>query len=501
MTNSGLDRFSALRQLMKENPLAENDAHSALKHFDDHNAEHLNELKELVRIPSISFPGFDPAPLKRCAGAVAALLTKSGLADVRIIETGAGYPAVFGQWIGAPGKPTILLYAHYDVQPIGREELWTTPPFDPSEREGRLYGRGVSDDKAGVVMHAASVRSYLASVGSLPVNVKILIEGEEEVGSTNLDTLLKKHRELLSADVVLIADSGNFDSGIPSLTASLRGIVTVNVEVRSLASSVHSGAWGGPLPDPALALSKMLASLVDEQGNPAIPGLLNKVRAQTSRERSDLNNLPFTESTYRKQSKLLEGVRIIGGEGSVYEKTWHRPSISVNAIEASSRKQAANIINDAAWARVGIRTVPDMDPEETLELLKDHLLKQAPWGVRVTMESETPSQWWHTDTSGPAFEAALKALEKGYGKKPVVLGAGGSIPFVRTITDALGNVPALLFGVGDPYTAAHSENESVLISDWEKGCRSLIILFSELAELNAIRAPENAALYNAIDFS
>ncbi|MCK9417828.1 MAG: M20/M25/M40 family metallo-hydrolase [Nitrospirae bacterium] len=455
----------------------------ALDHFTTHKAEHLNALKELVRIPSISFPGFDPAPVKQCAGAVAALLTKSGLADVRILEMGAGYPAVFGQWSGATGKPTVLLYAHYDVQPTGREDLWTTPPFEPSERKGRLYGRGTSDDKGGVVMYSAAIASYLASIKSLPVNVKVLIEGEEEVGSTNLNTLLEQHRGLLSADVVVIADSENFDSGIPSLTASLRGIVTVNVEVRSLAASVHSGTWGGPLPDPVLALAKMLASLVDDQGKPAIPGIMDKVRARTPQEQTDLKNLPFSESTYRKQSRLLERVKIIGGEGPLYGKMWHQPSIAVNAIEASSRKQAANIINDSAWARVGIRTVPDMDPEETLGLLTEHLLKQAPWGVQVTIEPETPSRWWKTDTGGPAFSAARMALEKGYGEKPAVVGAGGSIPFVQTITDALGGAPALLFGVGDPYSAAHSEDESMLISDWEKGCRSLILLLSEFAEL------------------
>jgi acetylornithine deacetylase/succinyl-diaminopimelate desuccinylase-like protein len=331
-------------------------------------------------------------------------------------------------------------------------------------------------------MHAAAIASYLASVKSLPINVKVLIEGEEEVGSTNLDKLLERHRALLSADVVLIADSENFDSGVPSLTASLRGIVTVTVEVRSLAASVHSGTWGGPLPDPALALSKMLASLVDDQGKPSIAGLWDKVRARSIREQTDLNNLPYIESTFRKQSKMLEGVRIIGGEGPVYDTIWHQPSISVNVIEASSRKQAANIINDASWARIGIRIVPDMDPDETLGLLKEHLLKQAPWGVRVTIETETPSRWWQTDTSGTVFTAARKALAKGYGIAPAIVGAGGSIPFVRSITDAFGGAPALLFGVGDPYTAAHSENESLLISDWEKGCRSLIHLLSELAD-------------------
>jgi acetylornithine deacetylase/succinyl-diaminopimelate desuccinylase-like protein len=197
-----------------------------------------------------------------------------------------------------------------------------------------------------------------------------------------------------------------------------------------------------------------------------------------------LNALPFKETLYREQSKILTGVQIIGGEGSVYEKMWYRPSIAVNAFEASSRRQAANIINDSAWARVGIRIVPDMDPAETLDLLKEHLTRHAPWGIEVKIEQESPSRWWRTDTNGPIFEAALAALEKGYGIKPAVVGAGGSIPFVQTITEALGGIPALLFGVSDPYGAAHSENENLLISDWEKGCRSLIHLFASLSDID-----------------
>jgi len=459
-----------------------NPATSAIEHFNAHSPEYLHGLKELVRIPSISFPGFDPAPVKKCAEAVASLLAKSGFPEVRLLETGVGYPSVFGQWTGAPGKPTVLLYAHYDVQPTGREELWTSPPFDPTVRNGRLYGRGTSDDKGGVFMHAAAVRSYLETEGGLPVNVKVLIEGEEEVGSTNLNLILEKHRALLSADVVVIADSENFDSGFPSLTASLRGIVTVNVEVRSMTSSVHSGTWGGPLPDPVLALAKMLAALVDEQGTPAIPGLMNKVRHLSRQEKAALNDLPFETATYRKQAKLLNNVELVGGPGTVHEKMWHRPSVAVNAIEASSRRQAANIINDTAWARVGIRIVPDMDPGETLELLEKHLRKKAPWGVEVKIEPESPSPWWRTDTQGVPFEAALSALEQGYGRRPAIVGAGGSIPFVRNMTSALGGAPALLLGVGDPYANAHSENENLLISDWENGCRSLIHLFAELEE-------------------
>jgi acetylornithine deacetylase/succinyl-diaminopimelate desuccinylase-like protein len=457
---------------------------AALQHFNRHKADNLNDLKDLIGIPSISFPGFKPEPVRQCAEAVAKLLTKSGLTGVRLLETGTGHPAVFGEWTGAPGKPTLLLYAHYDVQPTGRDALWTNPPFEPTEREGRLFGRGASDDKGGVAMYAAAIRSYWETAHQLPINVKILIEGEEEVGSVNLDTLLRDHLGLFSADAVVIADSENFDSGIPSLTASLRGIVTVNVEVRALSSSVHSGTWGGPLPDPVLALSRMLAGLVDDQGNPAIPGITDKVRKLSPAEKAALDALPFDETRYRKQSNLVDGARIIGTGGSVYEKMWHRPSISVNAVEASSRKQAANIINDVAWARVGIRIVPDMDADETLALLREHFIKNAPWGVQVSVEPESPAKWWQTDTRGPLFESALAALEQGYGRKPAVIGAGGSIPFVQTITDALGGVPALLFGVGDPYSAAHSENESLFIEDWEKGCRSLIYLFTRLAGMD-----------------
>jgi acetylornithine deacetylase/succinyl-diaminopimelate desuccinylase-like protein len=463
--------------------MTDKDLSAALDHFKLHARDHLQDLKDLVRIPSISFPGFDAAPVRTCADAVAALLRERGFNDVRLLETGSGYPSVFGQWLGAPGKTTVLLYAHYDVQPVGREELWKTPPFDPTEREGRLYGRGSSDDKGGAMMHVAAASSWLRGAGRLPVSVKVLIEGEEEVGSSNLEKLLTSHHKLLAAEAVVIADSENFDTGVPSLTASLRGIVTVTVEVRSLSSSVHSGTWGGPLPDPVLALARMLATLVDGQGIPAVPGILDNVKPLSPRDRKSLDSLPFSDSAYRKQAKLLDGVSITGGAGTVYEKMWYRPSIAVNAIEASSRKQAANIINDAAWARIGVRIVPDMDPQRTLELLKDHLMKQAPWGTQVTITPESPSHWWRTDTDGPVFEAAMTALEKGYGRRPAIVGAGGSIPFVRTITETLGGVPALLFGVGDPYAAAHSENESLVIADWESACRSMIHLFAELGKM------------------
>lgn len=454
---------------------------AALDQFEADRMKYLNDLKDLVRIPSVSFPGYDPANVRKSAEAVSGLFTRYGLENVRVLETNAGHPAVFAHWTGAPGKPTLLMYSHHDVQPSGRDERWVSHPFEPEVRDGRLYGRGTSDDKGGVLMEAAAVASCLKSSGRLPVNVKFLIEGEEEVGSANLPAFLHKYRDLLTADAVLIADSENFDGGFPSLTSSLRGIVTVNVEVRTLTSSVHSGTWGGPLPDPVIALSKMLAGLLDGDGRPAVHGLHDRVRPLTRREREDLGRLPFSEQAYRQQAKLLEGIGILGGTGEVYERMWYLPSIAVNAIEASNRKQAANIINDVAWARVGVRIVPDMDPSETLELLAAHLRKHAPWGVQVSIDPEPSSPWWRSETSGPLFDAARTALEEGYGKKPAVVGAGGSIPFVRTITEALGGVPAVLFGVGDPAAAAHSENESLLLDDWSSGCKSVIHFLHMLA--------------------
>ncbi len=459
------------------------DVVAALDRFAANRIACQEDLKRLIRIPSISFPGYDAAPLRQCADAVATLFRDSGLTDVRLLESGSGPPAVFAQWTEAPGMPVLLLYAHYDVQPIGRSELWTSPPFSPEEREGRLYGRGASDDKAGVALFAAALGSYLHTAGRLPVNVKLLVEGEEEVGSSHLDAIIERNRDLLAADAVLIADSENFDSGIPTLTASLRGLVTVNVTVRALASSVHSGTWGGPLPDAVIALCKMIAGLVDDDGVPTVPGMLDRLCADTPQGGRKTDELPFQEKHFREQAGMLDGTRIIGGPGSVYDKMWRRAAISVNAFEASSRKQASNIINDRAWARLGVRIAPDMDPEETLETLSAHLRRSAPWGVEVTIEPESPAQWWKTDTEGPVFAAALRALAQGYGKSPVVAGAGGSIPFVQTITEALHHAPALLVGMGDPFSAAHSENESLLLADWEKGCRSLIYLLGELAPL------------------
>jgi len=458
------------------------DVESALKTYEKTKSIFMDELKELVRIPSVSFTGFDPENVKRSAQKVAELMKKNGLENIKVIPFEGAHPYVYGEWLHAPDKPTLLLYAHHDVQPPGREELWKSPPFEPTLREdGRLYGRGSADDKAGVVCHLAAISSYLQNNGKLPLNVKLIVEGEEEIGSEHLEGFLKANHELLKADVMVLTDTANFDVGVPALTVALRGLVAVEVEVRSLRSSVHSGTWGGPLPDPILALSKMLARLVDDKGAPAIPGLMKNVRPLTPQLKEMLGSLKIDEKIFREQAGFMPHSEIVGVDSDVFTKLWYLPSIDVNAIEAGSRRMLANIICDTAWAKVGIRIVPDMDPKETLDLLSNFLKESAPWGVDVKITPDGVAGWWITNPVGPAFDAARVALEKGYGRKPVMMGSGGSIPFVQPFSEALGGAPALLIGVEDPYTNAHSENESLHVGDWEKACRSAIYLYDELA--------------------
>ena len=456
------------------------DIEKVLAYQAAHAASYLDDLRALVRIPSVSFDGFPAAEVKRSAEAVAALLAQRGFEKVEVLTVEGAHPYVYGERIRDPKAPTLLLYAHHDVQPPGEEEAWKSPPFEPVEREGRLYGRGSADDKSGILVHAAAVDSWVRAAGELPVNVRILIEGEEEIGSEHLSAFLRKYRSRLDADAMVLTDTGNFDTGVPSVTIALRGLVMADVEVRALRQSVHSGMWGGPIPDPVLALAKMLAGLVDDAGRITIPGLYDRVLPLTADERRSIEQLPTTAEDFRRQAGLVPGARLLGGRHP-WETNWWQPSLAVNAIQASSRKDARNIINDVAWARIGIRIVPDMDPVQVGEKLEAALRQATPWGLEVDIKRTNAGAAWKTDTSHPAFKAAFRALEKGYGREALAIGCGGSIGFVEPFAKELGGVPALLIGVEDPYTNAHSENESLHLGDFQKATRSAIHLYAELA--------------------
>jgi len=466
----------------------------ALSHYDAHRAEHLEALKALARIPSVSFPGYDGENVRRSARATAEWLRASGLDAVEIWELPDTYPCVYAEWLGAPGAPTVLLYAHHDVQPPMREELWDSPPFEPTERNGRLYGRGTADDKAGIAVHAASIAAWLKTAGTLPVNVKILIEGEEEIGSPNLTAYLQHYRARLGCDTMVLTDCANYDVGKPSLTTSLRGLVTLEVTVSAMKSPLHSGMWGGPIPDPVAALCKILATLTDERGRAAVPGLQEQVVPPTAEELADFRALGMTEAIFREQSALKPGVQLFGENEELLVKLWREPSFSINAFEAGRRASAGNVLLDSAWARIGLRLVPDMDPVLCTQLVTDHLRAHCPWGLEIEIVPDQGAKPWKTRPDHPVFEVAKKSLGAGYGSEAVCIGCGGTIPFVDQFTDVLGDVPALLVGIEDPYTNAHSENESLHLGDFDKAVRSQIHFFADLAESPALRARRDAPL-------
>jgi acetylornithine deacetylase/succinyl-diaminopimelate desuccinylase-like protein len=405
---------------------------------------------------------------------------RAGLANVDVLGVPGAHPYVYGDWSGSPGAPTILLYGHHDVVPPGRPERWRTPPFEPAERGGRLYGRGAADDKGGILVHVAAVAAYLRT-GALPCNVKFVIEGEEEIGSPNLGAFLEAHRERLDADAVVLSDTANFDTGVPGLTYRLRGLCQVDVEVRCLERPVHSGQRGGLTPDPVQILSRVIAGLVDEGGSLDVPGLYSKVARPSRAERARLRRLPFRVRRFGRQSGLLPGVRLVRERGvSPYESLWTRPCLSVIAFEAQPLLGSSNQIVDVARARISMRTVPDMDSQEAGELLVRKLTRRPPSGARIDARIVRTTPWWHTNPEGPAFDAARRALRAGFKKEAVLMGAGGSIGFVQPFSDFLSGAPCLLTGVEDPECFAHSENESLHLGDWRKCMRAAVHLYDEL---------------------
>jgi len=460
---------------------------AALAYASEHFPQTVESLKELVRIGGISAERAPSAELERSATAVSRWMERIGLERVEVLRLPNVHPYVYAEWLGAPGAPTALIYAHHDVQPTGRPDKWLSPPFEPAERQGRLYGRGVVDDKAGAAIHFAAIEAYLHS-GGLPINLKVIIDGEEEIGSANLAQLLSAYRSRLDADIIVLTDTANLATGVPSITYALRGLVIVNVEVSAIDHPLHSGMWGGPVPDSAMALCQILGRLVAPDGTIAIPGLYDDVRPMSDDERARTKELPFDLATFRQETGMLSGVRLAGEPGfTPYELMWRRPSLAITAMEAAPLKGAANQILPSARARVGIRTVPDMDGNKVGRLLEAELSRDPPWGVQVKTELVTVGPWWMTRPEGAAFAAAERALAAGYGRPATYIGCGGTIPFVDPFSHVLGGAPALLLGLEDPACNAHSENESLHLGDFEKGIRTAIHLYAELASLQPAR--------------
>jgi cysteinylglycine-S-conjugate dipeptidase len=446
----------------------------------------VNDLANLVAVPSISTDGEHQGEIEKAAGLVAEQMRQAGLQNVEILRTGKSNPFAYGEWLGAPGKPTVFLYAHHDVQPINFVEEWKSDPWKLTPRKGRLYGRGAADDKGAITAELGAVAAFLKTRGSLPVNVKMLVEGEEEIGSSNLNGFFKQYRDRIRSDVIVVCDTENIEAGIPSLTYALRGIVACTVEVQSAKLPVHSGMAGGFLADAALALDVVLARLYWKNRKLPIPHFYDKVRPMTPRERKSLKMLPLDIDKIRKDTGILPGVSDALEKGvHPYEQTWRKPAITIIAQEASSIKGASNQVLPKATAIVSCRIVPDQDPDEVFEQIQKFLTKDPPWGVKVNVKQFPVSvKWWMTDPNGPAFEAALAAMRSGYNREPVPIGCGGSIGFVGPLAELFGGAPALLFGIEDPESNAHAPNESLHEGDFRKLMASLAHLFENLAHTN-----------------
>jgi acetylornithine deacetylase/succinyl-diaminopimelate desuccinylase-like protein len=425
------------------------------------------DLEDLVRIQSV---WADPArrdEVHRSAQTVADLFTGVGFGDVRIVSEG-GAPAVIARHPAPAGAPTVLLYAHHDVQPEGDPAQWHSPPFEPEERDGRLYGRGTADDKAGIATHLAALRAF---DGSPPVGVTVFVEGEEESGSPSLSALLAEHQDLLAADVIIIADSDNWSSEIPSLTVSLRGLADCVVEVETLDHGLHSGMWGGVVPDAISALVRLLASLHDDDGNVAVRGL----------HQGTATDVDYTPERVRADTGILDGVREIG-EGSVPQRLWAKPAITVIGIDTTSIAASSNTLIPKARAKVSMRVAPGGDAAAHLDLLRAHLEDHAPWGAKVTVTPGDVGQPYAIDASGPVYDAARTAFKQAWGADAVDAGVGGSIPFIAEFAAAFPDATILVTGVEDPNTQAHSINESLHLGVLQKAATAEALLLAALAQ-------------------
>ena len=441
---------------------------------------YLDELKALLAIPSISALPEHAADVRRCAGWCGDEMRRVGLQNVRLHET-PGNPVVYGDWMGAEGAPTILFYGHYDVQPVDPLHLWQSPPFEATIRDGEIYARGAADDKGQIFMHLKAVEAHITQNGRLPVNMKFIFEGEEEVGSVNLDNFIKVHKDELAADVVVISDSTMFARGVPSICYGLRGLVYFQIDLRGSSTDLHSGSFGGALANPGFVLAQMIAQMKDRSGHIKVPGFYDDVLPLQETERQAWAQLPFNERQYRKAF----GIPKVHGEAgfTTIERTWARPTLEVNGLLSGFTGEGAKTVLPAvAMAKISMRLVPNQDPEKIAALFEDYVQKLAPKTVEVTITRMHGGKPWMASFDNKYIQAAGRAIEQGFGRAPIFTREGGSIPVVSTFQEELG-LPSVLFGVGLPDENAHAPNEKLDIGNFHNGIIASAILYEEIGKL------------------
>jgi acetylornithine deacetylase/succinyl-diaminopimelate desuccinylase-like protein len=441
---------------------------------------YVEELKTYLAIPSVSALPQHRNDVRRCAEWTADELRRVGLQNVRLVET-PGFPVVYGDWLGAQGAPTILFYGHYDVQPVDPIDKWTSPPFEATIRDGEIYARGAADDKGQIFMHFKAIEAHLKKRGTLPCNIRVIIEGEEEVGSDHLDGFIREHRTELASDVVVISDSPMLERGVPSICYGLRGITYFQIDLKGTNSDLHSGSFGGAVANPAFVLAQVLAQMKDRGGRIKIPGFYDDVRELRPEERDQFKRLPFNETKYRKD---LGAPKLFGESGySTLERVWARPTFEVNGLLSGFTGEGSKtVIPATAMAKVSMRLVPDQDPKKIADLFEAYLRKITPKTVELKITRMQGGKPWMTEFDNRFVQAAARAVERGFGRTPVFNREGGSIPVVSTFQEEL-NVPSVLFGVGLPDENAHAPNEKLDLSNFHNGVIASACLYEEIGAL------------------
>ena len=437
--------------------------------------ESLEQLKNLVRIPSVSWSSFDPENVAQSAEAIADIVRETGVFDkvqiLRSLKSDSsefGQPAVVARRNPAPGKPTILLYAHHDVQPPGDLAVWESDPFEPVEKNGRLYGRGAADDKAGILAHVSALKLLSHVVENIDLGVVVFIEGEEEFGSPSFDNFLQDHHDLLAADVIVVADSGNWNTETPALTTTLRGNATFKLTVNTLDHALHSGMFGGAVPDAFMAFAGLVSTFYSESGSVQIEGL----------QKSSIQTPEYSDEQMREESGILDSVSLIG-DGHVLERLWSQPSITVTGLDIPDVAHASNTLLPSVSARISVRVAPGQSSEDAFKAVQAHIAKHIPYGAEVVFDDVNLGEAFSTDTTGWAAQAVTSALGQAWGTEVVDMGVGGSIPFISSFVSAFPEAQVLVTGVEDPDSRAHSPNESLHIASFEQAIVAELLFLAE----------------------